>query len=73
MIDFMLYGTVLIVLAALNAFQFVFFAREIQTLIDKLMSRDFADYDRVKRPKPKSTSPRIEPEFEEKPPEGFVF
>lgn len=69
-----LYGIVLLALIGLNVLQFWFFAKELQVLVDKLMSRDFGDYQRTLRAKQKNTSPRIEIEpYEEKPPEGFVI
>ncbi len=68
------YAIVLIVLVGLNVAQFLFFTHQLQTLVDKIMSRDFGEYTRTKSPQPRSTSPRIEAElFEDKPPEGLMF
>jgi|1185.fasta_scaffold518992_1 hypothetical protein len=67
----MIYAMILIVLCVVNVLQFWLSARERQLFIDKLMSRDFAEYTRLT--KPKSTSPRIEPDFEDRPPQGFVI
>jgi len=68
------YAIVLVVLVGFNVVQFCLYSKNLQTLVDKLMSRDLADYKRSISPKTKSTSPRIETDlFEEKPPEGLMF
>lgn len=40
------------VLAGLLVFQQIYFMRQIQKLVDKAMSRDFAEYHRVTQPVP---------------------
>jgi hypothetical protein len=52
--------TLVLVLVAWNAVQAVFFMRQIQKMTDKLMSRDFYDYQRgikYEFPQPKAEAP----------------
>lgn len=43
-------------LAALNLFQFIFWSRQVHGLIDKLMSRNYAEYVASKAYKPSQKS-----------------
>lgn len=38
-------------LIGLNVFQHIFWSRQVQQLVDKLMSRNYAEYSVVSRPK----------------------
>lgn len=43
---------ILLTLVALIAYQHWFYSREIQKLVDKVMSRDFGEYNRTANPPP---------------------
>lgn len=47
-------------LAGLNVFQFIFWSVQNQRLVDKLMSRDFAEYNHVKSGPPPRVEPRLD-------------
>lgn len=41
---------ILLALGALNVFQMVYWSRQVQKLVDKLMSRNYAEYVQVNKP-----------------------
>lgn len=44
-------GACLLLSLAVNVFQFIFWSRQVQKLVDKVMSRNYAEYDQISRPK----------------------
>lgn len=51
---------VICILTALNVFQFLFWSVQNQRLVDKLMSRDYAEYNLVKSGPPPRPEPKVD-------------